>query len=193
MKDNPPKDLNKEGENRVYHYCAINSSKCLNRYLCTCYKECERVIVYLLLEDVLHPKVVYTAYNTIVYICLGPKGPSLLSSPNPRAEINFPIRLQSKRKQTLSSLQATTKTKKAAKTKANKAAAGKSKGKAKRKKGSKAKSAMPPLEIVEINSSSSEEEDNIVAQRRVAKKMRQQRQKKVIDSSDDDSDFEFSD
>ena len=169
----------------------MNSLKCLNRYLCTCYKECERVIVYLLLEDVLHPKVVYTAYNTIVYICLGPKGPSLLSSPNPRAEINFPIRLP-KRKQTSSSLQATTKTKKS-KTKTNKAAAGKSKGKAKRKKGSKAKSAMPPLEIVEINSSSSEEEDNAVAQRRVAKKMRQQRQKKVIDSSDDDSDFEFSD
>lgn len=168
----------------------MNSLKCLNRYLCTCYKECERVIVYLLLEDVLHPKVVYTAYNTIVYICLGPNGPNLLSSPNPRAEINFPIRLLSKRKQTSSSLQATTKTKKA---KTNKAAAGKSKGKAKRKKGSKAKSAMPPLEIVEINSSSSEEEDNIVAQRRVAKKMRQQRQKKVIDSSDDDSDFEFSD
>jgi hypothetical protein len=50
----------------------------------------------LILEDVLHPKVVYTAYNTIVYLVLGPNGQKMLKSTNPRAEISFPIRPQRK-------------------------------------------------------------------------------------------------
>ncbi|KAL7552676.1 hypothetical protein ACHAWF_015904 [Thalassiosira exigua] len=66
LNDNPPGDLNKE--------------------------ECERIVVSLLLEDVFHPNIRYTAYSTIVYIVLGPKAPFLLTSPNPRAEMSFPVR-----------------------------------------------------------------------------------------------------
>ncbi len=145
--------------------------------------ECERVVIYLILEDVLHPKVVYTAYNTIVYLVLGPNGQKLLDSTNPRAEISFPIRPQ--RKQTGSSkklpsnplaitdgdgwISATSKPKKAkagkAKTTSTKAKSARTSRKPKVRasgKGSKtasnrktAGSEMPI--IVEINSSSSSE------------------------------------
>ncbi|KAL7532884.1 hypothetical protein ACHAXR_012305, partial [Thalassiosira sp. AJA248-18] len=196
LKDNPPgNDLNKE--------------------------ECERVVVSLLLEDILHPDIVFNAYNTIVYIILGPKGIPMCQSSNPRVEVCLPIRPN--QKQASSSKRAPTNplavtdengwistrlqnpyTKKTSKPKASKAAS-KSKGKAKTKtsKGKKvakkkaARSKMPAIDIVEIDldssSSSSDEDDTIMARRTAASKRK--KQKKVIaeDTSDDDSDYEFSD
>jgi len=52
--------------------------------------ECERIIISLMIEDVLHPKVVYTPYNSVVYIILGPRGPMLIQSENPVVKIHFP-------------------------------------------------------------------------------------------------------
>lgn len=60
--------------------------------------ECERIIVSLLVEDVLHPKIVYTSYNTICYIVLGPRGHDMLSSRNPRVFVSFPVRTKGAQK-----------------------------------------------------------------------------------------------
>lgn len=54
--------------------------------------ECERTIVSLLLEDILHPHVVYTAYSNICYLRLGPLGQRLLTSADPHVIVAFPIR-----------------------------------------------------------------------------------------------------
>ncbi|KAL3785909.1 hypothetical protein HJC23_008104 [Cyclotella cryptica] len=54
--------------------------------------ECERIIISLLIADILHPHVVYTAYSTICYIRLGPKGRLLLTSLNPTVNVSFPIK-----------------------------------------------------------------------------------------------------
>lgn len=176
-------------------------------------EDCERVIIYLLLEDVLHPKIVFTAYSTIVYLILGPKGPNLLSSPNPRAEIGFPIK--PKRKQSLSSRNPVARNPVAAtdeggwmsarsqatKARAAKAKASKAAGKSKRKStkparggrnGAKRKTAKSktPM-VVEINSSSSSSEDEDLSLARRRDNLRKKRQRTVI--ADSDSDFELSD
>lgn len=177
-------------------------------------QECERIVIYLILEDVLHPKVVYTAYNTIVYLVLGPNGPKLLASTNPRAEISFPIRPQRKqaapsRKSStnllaiadedgwISATSMPTKVKPAkaksgkAKTAKTKATIGKTAGKSKVKEGSKKASKKTPT-IVEIPSSSSSDSDSddiVLAKRHASIK----KNKKVIDdvetSDGSDSDF----
>jgi len=54
--------------------------------------ECERLIAALLLSDILYPKVVFTAYASIVYIGLKEKAALLMSSPNPKVAVRFPIR-----------------------------------------------------------------------------------------------------
>lgn len=54
--------------------------------------ECERLIAALLLSDILYPKVVFTPYNSIVYIGLKDKAALLLSSPNAKVFVPFPIR-----------------------------------------------------------------------------------------------------
>jgi len=195
VNDNPPgKDLSKE--------------------------DCERVIVYLLLQDVFHPNIVFTAYTSIVYIILGPMGPNMLASTNPRAEIGFP--LKPKRKQSASSKNSptnplavscedgwiSTAKAKSTKTKTNKAtgktktgkAAGKPKGNAKKSKTSKVSkkkaTTSKALTIVEINSSSSssesEDDDNVLARRRAANRKRTHKQV-ILEDSSNDSDSDFSD
>jgi len=193
VNDNPPsKDLSKE--------------------------ECERIIVYLLLEDVLHPNIVYTAYSTIVYIILGPKGPNMLNSTNPRAEMGFPPR--PKRKQGATSKTSTTNplalanedgwtstakpkaikaktTKAAGKTKTTKAIT-KTKGKPKAKKSktskvSNRKATSKAPTIVEINSSSDSEEDTVLTRRRAVNKNKTHKRILLEDSSDNNSDSDFSD
>lgn len=54
--------------------------------------ECERIVVSLLLEEILAPKIAYTAYSTIMYVVLGQHGHRLIASPNPRVNIRFPKR-----------------------------------------------------------------------------------------------------
>eukprot|EP00579_Thalassiosira_antarctica_P009771 CAMPEP_0201909238 /NCGR_PEP_ID=MMETSP0903-20130614/1079_1 /ASSEMBLY_ACC=CAM_ASM_000552 /TAXON_ID=420261 /ORGANISM="Thalassiosira antarctica, Strain CCMP982" /LENGTH=935 /DNA_ID=CAMNT_0048443729 /DNA_START=237 /DNA_END=3044 /DNA_ORIENTATION=- len=178
LKDNPPgKDLNKE--------------------------ECEKIIVYLLLEDVLHPKIVYTAYSTIVYIIIGPKGPNLLSSSNPRAEMGFPMRPNRKQASSFKNPLAATdedgwistrsQTTKTTKTKTNKATS-KPKGKPKKPKVSKVSKKKATTKskittIVEINSSSSSEEDDVIVARRRALNRKKKQKAVIADDSSDDSDF----
>mmetsp|Transcript_33292 Transcript_33292/g.66212 ORF Transcript_33292/g.66212 Transcript_33292/m.66212 type:complete len:972 (+) Transcript_33292:288-3203(+) len=67
LKENPPsKDLSKE--------------------------DCERIVVSLLLEDVLHPKMIYNAHGAVCYLQLGPRGYAMLSSPDPKVSMRFPKR-----------------------------------------------------------------------------------------------------
>ena len=54
--------------------------------------ECERIIVSLLLEEILAPKIAYTAYNTVMYVVLGQHGHRLIASPHPKVNIRFPKR-----------------------------------------------------------------------------------------------------
>lgn len=67
VKENPPgKDLTKE--------------------------ECERIIISLMLEDVMHPKVMYTPYGSNMYVQLGYNGQKLAASSNPKVGLWLPIR-----------------------------------------------------------------------------------------------------
>jgi len=54
--------------------------------------ECERIVLCLMIEDVLKPKVVYGSYCNSMYIHLGPRGQGLASSPEPHVVMSFPIR-----------------------------------------------------------------------------------------------------
>jgi len=170
--------------------------------------ECERIIIYLLLEDVFHPKIVYTAYTTIVYFKLGPKGPGLVASQNPRARVSFPKPKRSIDPLTVTdeggwitakSAKTTTKPK-SRNTKQKAKASGKGKSKAKTSKATKkvsnrksTRSKVPT--IVEINSSSSsssesEDDDFVLAKSTNKKKL----DKLVItDDTSDDNDYECSD
>jgi hypothetical protein len=156
----------------------------------------------LLLEDVLRPRIVYTAYNTIVYLKLGPKGQGLMNSPNPRVELHLPIRSKKNRTASKKSPLAIAdedgwiSPRKAKSTK--KKPAGKSKPKTKkskktRKKQKTSKSKMPTIECIEILGSSSSEDssddDDIIPRPSINKK------KDCMDdtSDDEDSEFELSD
>ncbi|KAL9180315.1 hypothetical protein ACHAXT_008285 [Thalassiosira profunda] len=177
-------------------------------------EECERIIIYLLYQDVLHPTIRYTAYNTLVYIGLGPKAPYLLTSPNPRAPVSFPVRKKGKKTSSAKAsplavadddkwvsrsaeakkTKSTKKTKTTGKRKAKKAKGGK---KATKKRASKSKLPKAPIEIVEIDDSSSSEDessddDNMVLARR-ASKGKKSRTVIAGDTSDEDSEFELSD
>ena len=56
-------------------------------------EESERIVVSLLLEEILAPKIAYTAYNTVMYVILGPHGHRLIASLNPKVNIRFPKRV----------------------------------------------------------------------------------------------------
>lgn len=216
LKDNSPsKDLTKEGEQELIillciFILSLRPSHPIVQHNLT---ECERVIVSLLVEDILHPNIVYTAYNTIVYLRLGPRGQACLNSKNLSVEIDLPLRTNKKAASSKKSLAETdengwisrttqtnkTKSKKrtsktAGKTKATKAKKSKTTKKTSSKRKS-AKSKMPTIvDIVEIDSSSSsssESDDEMVLAKRASRNKKQ----KVIfeESSDDDSEFELSD
>ena len=172
----------------------------------------------MLLEDVFHPKIVYTAYTTIVYFKLGPKGPGLVASQNPRARVSFPKRKQVESKKSINPLAVTDEggwiTAKSAKTttkpksrntKQKAKASGKGKSKAKTSKATKkvsnrksTRSKVPT--IVEINSSSSsssssesEDDDVVLANRRSSANKKKLDKLVITDDTSDDSDYEFSD
>ncbi len=167
--------------------------------------ECERIIIYLLLEDVFHPKIVYTAYSTIVYFILGPKGPGLVASQNPRARVSFPKRTQAESKRSINPLAVTDEggwiTAKSAKTttkhtKQKAKASGKGKSKAKTLKATKkvsnrksTRSKVPT--IVEINSSSSssesEDDDFVLAKRRPSTNKKKLDKLVITDDTSDDA------
>ena len=156
----------------------------------------------------------YTAYNTIVYLRLGPRGQACLNSKKLSVEIDLPVRTNKKAAASsnkslaetdengwISRTTQTNKTKSkkrtsktAGKTKATKAKKSKTKKKTSSKRKS-AKSKMPTIvDIVEIDSSSSsssESDDEMVLAKRASRNKKQ----KVIfeESSDDDSEFELSD
>lgn len=177
--------------------------------------ECERVVIALLVEDILHPNIVYTAYNTIVYLRLGPRGQACLNSKNLSVEIDLPVRtnkkasassskksliaetdengwISSKTQTNKAKPKKRTSSKTAGKTKATKAKKPKTRKKASKRKSAKSK--MPTIvDIVEIDSSSSSESDDemILANRA----SRNKKQKVIFEetSDDDDSEFELSD
>ena len=164
-----------------------------------------------------HPKIVYTAYTTIVYFKLGPKGPGLVASQNPRARVSFPKRKQVESKKSINPLAVTDEggwiTAKSAKTttkpksrntKQKAKASGKGKSKAKTSKATKkvsnrkgAKSKVPT--IVEINlsssssSSESEDDDVVLANRRSSANKKKLDKLVITDDTSDDSDYECSD
>ena len=168
--------------------------------------ECERIIIYLLLEDVFHPKIVYTAYSTIVYFILGPKGPGLVASQNPRARVSFPKRTQAESRRSINPLAVTDEggwiTAKSAKTttkhtKQKAKASGKGKSMAKTLKATKkvsnrksTRSKVPT--IVEINSSSSsssesEDDDFVLAKRRPSTNKKKLDKLVITDDTSDDA------
>jgi hypothetical protein len=55
-------------------------------------EDCERIVIALVVEEVFEPNVVWTAYDSIVYLRLGRRGVALLHSPDPKIIIRFPIR-----------------------------------------------------------------------------------------------------
>eukprot|EP00553_Chaetoceros_curvisetus_P012486 CAMPEP_0204641592 /NCGR_PEP_ID=MMETSP0717-20131115/51221_1 /ASSEMBLY_ACC=CAM_ASM_000666 /TAXON_ID=230516 /ORGANISM="Chaetoceros curvisetus" /LENGTH=127 /DNA_ID=CAMNT_0051662277 /DNA_START=961 /DNA_END=1341 /DNA_ORIENTATION=- len=59
--------------------------------------ECERLVVALILENILCPKVVRirNVPNSIVYIECKEKAYQLLTSPNPKVKVRFPVRVVS--------------------------------------------------------------------------------------------------
>lgn len=54
--------------------------------------ECERAVVALLLEGIIVPKVVWTAYTAVVYLELGNNGHRLAASKAPEVVVQFPKR-----------------------------------------------------------------------------------------------------
>lgn len=91
LKDNPPaKDLTKDGKNEILNSIISKFRGILILLITIFHEECERIIISLLIADVLHPNVVYTAYSTVCYIRLGPKGRMLLTALNPTVTVSFP-------------------------------------------------------------------------------------------------------
>ena len=194
IKDNPPvKDLTKE--------------------------ECERIVIALMLENVLEPNVVFTAYNSICYIRATQKGQQLLRSQYPRVEIRFPVKAKSS---SAKSSKSHTNTLAIAddegwispKSQQKPKAAGKRKSVSKkkqtdRKTSNKAKDKKNPakkrrttvkepvVEMIEIGSSSessSSDEEDVVVKRRTALQAARNKMKTNVfndDSSDDGSDSEY--
>jgi len=209
LKDNPPaKDLNKEGKSVVNTVlcCLLLCNSRSNQASISHDTECERIIISLLVSDILHPNIRYTAYSTIVYLVLGPQGRKLLASSNPRISIDLPVRSKAAKKTTASSKKSPLAVadedgwiSPQSKTKSTKKTAGKTKAKSKKsktrkkRKVSKRKSAVskPAIDIVEIGSSSSEsssEEEELIQQQRAANS---NKGKKVLDDTSEDSDSEF--
>ena len=56
------------------------------------------LIIYLLIEDVLREKNVYTSYGANVYLTLGPRGNDLIKATVPFAKFAFPVRTKKVRK-----------------------------------------------------------------------------------------------
>ena len=172
-------------------------------------KECERCIITLLLSDVLHPHIVFNAYNTICYIKLGPNGQKMLASQDPHVNVDFPIRQTrtsaaskkspkavvsvadndgwiSTKKQKAGgkdTMKAKSSTKKRKST-SSKVIAKKRSEKTKRGKAAPKKTAMKS-EVVEIDSSESSDDDFLIARKSAAKKRR--RPHVIDDSSIDES------
>jgi len=171
--------------------------------MCT---ECERIVIYLLLEDVLHPKFTYTPYDTIVYFVLGPNGPPILASSNPRARISFPKITKGKQTESkialaddggwISSKSAETKAKKSKSKTTGKSKAKATKKSTTAKKVLTSRSKMPI--IVEIDSSSSEPEsddddEDMILAKKLSRESAVLKKKQVTDDNSDDSEFCFSD
>lgn len=194
IKDNPPgKDLSKE--------------------------DCERIVIALMLENVLEPNVVFTAYNTICYIRATQKGHQLLRSQNPRVEIRFPVKAKSSSAKSSKSptnplaiadddgwisTKKQQKPKDAGKRKSvtkTKQSDGKTSTKSKGKKNPTKKRRTtvkePVVEMIEIGSSSesssSDEEDVVVTRRSAATAARSKMKTNVFndDSSDEGSVSEY--
>lgn len=171
-------------------------------------QECERTIVSLLLQDILHPNVVYTAYNTVCYLRLGPLAQKMMASENPCYVVDFPLRQTRKKSPKASATLAITnddgwispnnkQPEGEDKKSTNKANAKKRKGSnwttnsqkaSKPTKQSTSKAAAKKKSVVEINSSSSESSDDefFIAKRAA---VREKRNMNVIgdDSSSDES------
>ncbi|GAX11626.1 ATP-dependent DNA helicase Q1 [Fistulifera solaris] len=58
--------------------------------------DCERIIIALLLENIIQSEPKWSAYDTIIYVVLGPLGHRLLQSPNPQVTVSLPKHLESK-------------------------------------------------------------------------------------------------
>ena len=56
------------------------------------------LIIYLLIEDVLREKIVYTSYGANVYLTLGPRGNDLIKATVPFAKFAFPVKTKKIRK-----------------------------------------------------------------------------------------------
>lgn len=157
----------------------------------------------------LHPKFTYTPYDTLVYLSLGPNGPPLLASTNPRGRISFPKLTKGKqaesKKSNVSPLALTDDggwiSSKSAKTKATKS---KTTGKSKAKAANKSTTAKKVLNrrsnmttIVEIDSSSSESEsdddEDMILAKKLSRESATQKKIQVTDDNSDDSEFCFSD
>jgi len=192
IKDNPPgSDLNKE--------------------------ECERLIVALILADVLHPKVVFTAYNSIVYIGLKNNAALLLSSSNPKVSVRFPIRsdyvtarasttkTSSSKDQEGGGWMSTKKqqkprksSKKATKTKARKASNGKSQKSKTRNKNTKQKKLEEVIDILDDSDDSASITTSYTTKKRpsrlsaidASKKMRRSINSDLFEDADSECEFE---
>lgn len=182
-------------------------------------EECERIVISLLLENVLEPNVVFTAYNTICYIRVTQKGQQLLRSQNPRVAIRLPVKAKPSAAKSAKSPKNPLAIADgdgwiSPKNQQNPTAAGKRKSASKKKPTkkkttNKAKAKKPPakkrratmkdpvVEMIEIGSSSessSSDEDDVVTNRRSAASAARSRMKTNVfndDSSDDSSESEY--
>lgn len=180
-------------------------------------EECERIVIALLLENVLEPNVVFTAYNNICYIRVSQKGQQLLRSQNPRVAVHFPVKSKSSTKSSKSpsnplaladeegwiSRSSEKKSKASGKRKSSVAKKSEtSKAKAKKnptKKRKRSSSALkkPAIEMIEIGSSSESDEsdeEDVVIKRSSAAAARSKLKANVFnddDSSSDDSGSEY--
>lgn len=180
-------------------------------------EECERIVIALLLENVLEPNVVFTAYNNICYIRVSQKGQQLLRSQNPRVAVHFPVKSKSSTKSSKSpsnplaladeegwiSRSSEKKSKASGKRKSSVAKKSEtSKAKAKKnptKKRKRSSSALkkPVIEMIEIGSSSESDEsdeEDVVIKRSSAAAARSKLKANVFnddDSSSDDSGSEY--
>jgi len=182
-------------------------------------EECERIVIALLLENVLEPNVVFTAYSTICYIRATQKGQQLLRSQNTRVEIRFPVKAKSSSTKYSRSpknplavadddgwispkiqqeSKAAGKRKSASKKKSTKKnTANRPKGKKPPAKKRRTTMKDPVVEMIEIGSSSessSSDEDDVVIKRRTAASASRSKTKSNVfsdDSSDDDSESKY--
>ncbi len=177
--------------------------------------ECERLIGALLLNDVLYPNAVFTPYNTVVYMGLKENAAKLLSSPNPKVKVKFPLRSEyassskrrassrgggAKRPKSDEDGWITTKktpTKSTQKTKKKKEKSSATKPKSRKNKSSKAKKQATRPEVIDISDdsgSSSDDEPLLVRKRstRLSETSATKKKRSCNDSLlDTDSENEF--